>query len=135
MTTSYDRFWALVDRSAGPGRCWPWAGPVTPRGAGFFEVRRRRTTARRYAYRCEYGDPGRLRVVVTCGTAACCNPAHLTVASARAVALGNGSAAAVLAAAVACATGHPLTAGNVYRRPGAAHGECLACKRARRASS
>lgn len=130
MRTTYDRFWDLVDRSAGAGGCWPWRGRRTPAGIPVFEVRKRRTTARRYAYRMEYGDPGKLRVVVTCGTGDCVNWRHITLSTAAAIATSNGSAAAVNAARKACARGHLLQAGNLYVRADGRR-ECLRCKRGR----
>lgn len=132
VTTTYERFWAQVDRSAGPRGCWPWTGPRSPRGVPVFEVRRRRTTARRYAYRMQYGDPGPLRVVVTCPVADCMNFLHLTISTARAVALGNGSAAALNAAREACDRGHKLTDDALYTHPGDGRRECGECKELRR---
>jgi hypothetical protein len=119
VTTTYERFWAQVDRSAGPRGCWPWTGAVSPRGIPVFEVRRRRTTARRYAYRMQYGDPGHLRVVVTCALATCVNWDHLTVATAR-------------AAREACDRGHKLTDDTLYVHPGDGRRECAECKELRR---
>lgn len=102
-------------------------------GVGVFEVRRRKTTARRYAYRMQTGEQlgPRLRVVVTCGVPACCNWRHLRARSARAIALTNGSAAAVNDARTVCARGHPLVEENLYERPGDGRQECLTCKRIR----
>lgn len=125
VVTTYARFWALVDRTGGPESCWPWTGPVTAAGAGVFRLRGRRTTARRYAYRAEYGDPGPLRVVVTCALSRCVNPRHLTVRTAAEIAVGNGSAAAVNAAR-SCA--HPRTAETMYVHPGDGRRECAVCK-------
>lgn len=130
MPTTYERFWAQVDRSGGPGRCWPWTGGRSPRGDPVFEVRRARTTARRYAYRMEYGDPGKLRVTVTCGLPDCCNPRHLSIATSRAVVLGNGSAGARNAARTHCSRGHELVAANRYQRADG-RTECRLCKKRR----
>lgn len=129
MATSYERFWGWVDRSAGPGGCWPWTGPVTAAGVGVFTVRGRRTTARRYAYALQYGDPGPLRVVrvAACPTLLCVSWSHATVATARAVALSNRSAAAVQAGR---RCGHPP--GALYVHPGDGRRECAVCKAGRR---
>jgi hypothetical protein len=132
VSTTYERFWACVDRSAGPNECWPWTGMLTPRGVPVFEVRGRRTTARRYAYRMQYGDPGKLRVVVTCELAICMNWDHLSVSTARAIALTNGSAAAHNAAREFCDRGHKLTDDVLYTHPGDGRRECAECKVARR---
>lgn len=134
MTTTYDRFWALVDRAGGPAACWPWLGRRTAAGVPVFVIRGRRTTARRYAYRMEYGDPGRLRIRVTCQAADCMNYRHLTAASPRTVALSNGSAAAANAGRVRCRRGHPMAAPNLYVHADGRR-ECLACKHLRRRTS
>jgi len=135
MVTTYERFWAKVDRSAGVDACWPWTGAVTAAGVPIFETRRRRTTARRYAYRMQYGDPGALRVVSTCDLVICVNFSHLGIATARTVALGNGSAAAVLAARQACERGHKLSTDTLYIHPGDGRRECAECKQLRRTDS
>lgn len=133
MASTYARFWAQVDRSAGPSGCWPWTGGRTPRGVPVFEVRRKRTTARRFAYRMEHGDPGESCVVrVTCAMDDCLNPAHLRLSSRRTVATTNGSAAARNAAVTVCPAGHELVGANVYRHPGSGRRDCVRCRRGER---
>lgn len=132
VPTTYDRFWRHVDRSAGPTGCWPWTGHTNPDGVGVFKIRGRRTTARRYAYRMDQGDPGRLRVVTRCPLTSCCNPKHLTAREPATIALSNGSAAGVNAAGAQCRRGHPRTVESVYEHPGDGRRECRACKAERR---
>lgn len=132
MATTYERFWAQVDRSGGPTSCWPWTGPRSPKGVPVFEVRRRRTTARRFAYRMQHGDPGPSAVVVTCQTWDCLNFRHMTIRSRRAIAITNGSAATRNAAVTACPAGHQLAGPNLYRHPGSGRRECALCKLAAR---
>jgi hypothetical protein len=128
--STYDRFWFQVDRSGGPDSCWPWLGPCNPDGIGVFLVHGRKTTARRYAYRMHFEDPGPLRIGVRCGTVSCCNWRHMRARTARQVATGNGSAAAVNAAATACPRRHPLGAANTYVHADGRR-ECRTCKAGR----
>jgi len=48
------RFWAKVDRSAGPNACWPWLGKKDRDGYGEFEFKARpnrwQWRAHRFAY-------------------------------------------------------------------------------------
>lgn len=135
MVSTYARFWSQVDRSGGVRACWPWTGMRSPRGVPVFEVRRKRTTARRYAYRLEHGDPGEACVVrPTCAGDGCVNPRHLTLSTPRLVAISNGSAAARNAAATACPAGHELVGDNVYRHPKSGRRECVRCRRGERLS-
>jgi hypothetical protein len=132
VPTTYDRFWSNVDRTAGPTGCWPWTGPTNADGVGVFKIRGRRTTARRYAYRMDQGDPGRLRVVTRCGNPVCVSPRHLTAREPGWIALSNGSAAAINGGDAACRRGHPRTAETVYEHPGDGRRECGLCKASRR---
>lgn len=129
MATTRERFWALVDRSQGPAGHWLWLGRRTRRGVPVFEVRGRRTTARRYAYRCEYGDPGPKVVVAgICELAGCVNWAHARPSSRRTVAVTNGSAATRNAARTHCRCGLALAGDNLYRHPGSGRRACRACR-------
>jgi hypothetical protein len=130
VASTYERFWSQVDRSGGVGACWPWTGATNPDGTGVFDAGGRRTTSRRYAYRAQTGEylDATLRVVVTCSVASCCNPRHLRIRTARAVALGNGSAAAVNGARRTCRRGHQLAPPNLYVHPNDGRRECAVCK-------
>ena len=102
LTFRIARFWANVDRSAGPGACWPWTGSVTG-ATGYGQATTIRalpgspgsasTTAHRQAWIIEHGHPGtypspkdghpianRIRHRCPDGpNRLCCNPAHLAI--------------------------------------------------------
>jgi hypothetical protein len=83
------KFWAQVDKSAGPDTCWPWTGCLQSGGYGAFG-----TKGERLAHRVAYGylvgppPPGRDLDHLChtndpdcpgreCEHRRCCNPAHL----------------------------------------------------------
>lgn len=73
-----DRFWAKVDKSAGPLRCWPWTGAKFHFGHGAVKVNGRPWGTHRIAWELTHGDiPTTLRVLHKCDNPPCCNPAHL----------------------------------------------------------
>lgn len=76
-----ERFWARVDRSAGPDGCWPWTGHRKPHGYGVLSVRGRPEHAHRLAYVLENGAiPEGLWVRhAVCHNPPCCNPRHLAL--------------------------------------------------------
>jgi len=75
------RFWAKVDKSAGPGGCWPFTGALNERGYGIAFVGEgdgpSNWIASRLAFAICVGDPGDLFVCHHCDSPPCCNPAHL----------------------------------------------------------
>lgn len=85
LPQTLDRFWAKVDRSAGPDACWMWtASTFRERGGyGKFQAGASRATSRivyahRFAWESTHGPiPAGLVVCHVCDTPACCNPAHL----------------------------------------------------------
>lgn len=76
-----DRFWAKVDRSAGPLACWPWLGSCDPKGYGWFSVGKTMRHAHRVALELHLGR--RLTpteyALHTCDNPPCCNvhPDHV----------------------------------------------------------
>lgn len=81
VVPAHERFWKKV--SAGdPGFCWPFRGSLTEDGYGRVVVSGRRTWAHRIAWEYTYGPLEEGEVVShTCANKACCNPAHLYLAS------------------------------------------------------
>lgn len=79
-----ERFWAKVDRSAGPDACWPWAAGRRGRGDyGGFCAGGRALRSHRVAYALAVGPiPTGMFVCHRCDNPPCCNPAHLFVGTA-----------------------------------------------------
>jgi hypothetical protein len=82
------RFWRLVDKRAS-GDCWPWKGGASSEGYGRFKRDGRLALAHRVAYADGNGGipegPGYHGFVVmhSCDNPTCCNPAHLSLGTAR----------------------------------------------------
>lgn len=79
-TLTDPRYWARVDRSAGPDACWPWTGSTDRKGYGHVNRPKLKPSpmlAHRYAWQLAHGDPGALCVLHRCDRPPCCNPAHL----------------------------------------------------------
>lgn len=75
------RFWARVDRTAGPDACWPWTGHRKPHGYGVLSVVGRPMHAHRLAYELAHGpiSDGLWVRHAVCDNPPCCNPGHLAL--------------------------------------------------------
>ncbi|MEY4958192.1 MAG: phage Wee [Gemmatimonadota bacterium] len=76
--------WLKIDRSDGPGACWPWLGGLC--GSGYGHMSRPRETRQTYVHRHIYEKthgpiPAGLTVDHVCFNTLCCNPAHLRLLS------------------------------------------------------
>ncbi len=72
------RFWAMVDRSAGPRSCWPWRGKVERNGyAKTLLSGHKHWLCHRLAWVIAFGEiPEGLCVLHHCDNRRCCNPSH-----------------------------------------------------------
>ena len=76
--TLEERLEALVDRSAGPGECWPYKGAVGSGGYGRFMFKKEIKGAHVWAYEHANGPVTEgLFVLHSCDNRRCANPAHL----------------------------------------------------------
>jgi hypothetical protein len=123
------RFWARVDRSAGPHGCWEWRGGLGKGGYGQFYLGKRPMPAHRVAWQLLRGPiPAGLVCDHLCRNRLCVNVRHLALVTAGENVLRGQSPAAINARKTHCAaSGHPLAGPNLYVHRGDRH--CRACKR------
>lgn len=138
----------LVDlrgpRSVDGSPCWHFTRPNKRTGYGQFSVGKQKgLLAHRIAYELFCGEiPDGAEIdhlchpgdgscpAATCPHRACCNPAHLAVATSRSNTLRGNTPAAANAAKDRCDHGHEFTEANTYRYRGARF--CRACAREKR---
>jgi len=87
-----DMFWAKIDRSGGPEKCWPWLGRKNSAGYGQIRYHGVDLTAHRLAaffYGLLDNATGPVNrkgsgfILHQCDNPACCNPNHFKVGTAR----------------------------------------------------
>lgn len=83
-----ERFWAKVDKSAGPDGCWVWRGAAKPNGYGKFSIGKAKTSRWYYPHRISYAihfrtDPGEMFCCHKCDNPICCNPMHIFLGTDR----------------------------------------------------
>ncbi len=126
------RFWAKVDKSAGPDGCWPWTAYRKPNGYGQFGIDRKRrgAYAHRVSYEIAHGRPipkGRV-IDHLCRNRACVNPAHMEVVTQREnIKRGLRHTLKELRKASHCGRGHEFTPANTSRRKDGQR-QCRACR-------
>ncbi|MGZ4518914.1 MAG: HNH endonuclease [Mycobacteriaceae bacterium] len=74
------RFWSHVDKS---GACWPWTASRRQNGYGQVNIAGRNQSAHRVAWELstESSIPVGMLIDHACRNRACCNPAHLRLAT------------------------------------------------------
>jgi hypothetical protein len=112
--TADERFWAKVDKSAGPDGCWPWTGARQDKGYGLFSpTHSRQVGAHRVAYELTTGQiPDGMVIDHLCRNPPCVNPAHLEPVTSRENLLRGTTLAAANATKTHCDHGHEFTPEN-----------------------
>jgi hypothetical protein len=133
--TQEERFWAMVDRSGGPGACWPWTGFRMANGYAQFGLGGRTAglmLVHRFAYQLTHGSiPKGLTIDHLCRTRACVNVAHLEAVTQQ---VNNHRSPdtrfRVNGAKTHCPRGHPYDEANTIVRKDKRNRLCRECGRA-----
>lgn len=133
-----ERFWAKVDKSAGPDSCWHWSATLSENGYGQFYAGDRGVKSHRFAYELEFGPIETGLVVdhvchnnsdctdVPCAHRACCNPSHLEAVTQRINSI-RGRSGNHQSAKTHCKLGHEYTHENTILRDNGKHRVCRTC--------
>ena len=74
----YGRLWNRVDKSDGPGACWPWTGKSKVRGYPVMRFNGKQRRVARIILELDGRPAGTNQLAChTCDNPPCCNPAHL----------------------------------------------------------
>jgi hypothetical protein len=134
--TPEERFWAKVDKSAGPNGCWPWLGAVSRQNCGYGRLRfkGRMVAAHRLSWQLTQGPiPRGLHVLHLCDESGCVNSRHLflgTQCDNNRDMANKGRARNIYIGASCCKRGHPFDEANTYYRPSGGR-TCRACESGR----
>ncbi len=127
-----ERFWSMVDTSAGLFGCWEWLAHRVG-GYGHISWRGKDRPAHRVGYELLVGPvPDGKQLDHLCRNRGCVNPAHLEPVS-QAENMARGVCWDRNRRKTHCPAGHPYDAQNTLTRPGP-HGltrRCAACHRDR----
>lgn len=117
-TSIESRLWPKVDRR-GPDECWPWTAADNGAGYGVIGHEGRIVYAHRFAYGSLVGPiPAGTELDHLCRNRGCVNPAHLEPVTHRENVARGQAPAARIARTGSCASGHPRTPENTWRRGG-----------------
>lgn len=128
-----ERFWSKVS-GGDVTTCWQWTGAANRRtGYGSFSPEKGEyAMPHRFAYEALRAEiPAGLQIDHLCRNRLCVNPWHLEPVTPRVNARRSLSPAGINSRREACAKGHPLTDGNVYKVAGTPNRRCRICTRRR----